>query len=46
MQLDLFDDLPALYCWFGTPFCDHFDPPVGTGRGCAKCDAATAEATC
>ena len=31
----------TLLCAFGTPWLDHFDPPIGTGRGCAACDAET-----
>ena len=26
-----------LACYFGTPWLDHFDPPVGTGAGCNYC---------
>jgi len=26
-----------LVCAFGTPWLDHFPPPVGTGKGCAAC---------
>lgn len=38
-----------LVCYFGTPWLDHFDAPIGTGKGCTYCanyrgiDAATAE---
>jgi hypothetical protein len=31
-----------LTCAFGTPWLDHWDPPTGTGKGCARCDAETA----
>ena len=27
-----------LVCAFGTPWLDHFAPPIGTGRGCQACD--------
>jgi len=27
----------ALACAFGTPWLDHFQPPIGNGRGCAEC---------
>jgi len=27
----------ALACAYGTPWLDHFAPPIGTGRGCAHC---------
>ena len=43
IQQSLLDTKPILTCWFQTPWLDHFDLPVGTGRGCAKCDAFTAE---
>ena len=26
-----------LVCAFGTPWLDHFAPPIGTGRGCVAC---------
>ena len=26
-----------LVCIFGTPWLDHFQPPIGTGRGCLAC---------
>lgn|SRR5262245_23175574 len=26
-----------LVCYFGTPWLDHFDPPMGTGNGCSYC---------
>jgi hypothetical protein len=29
---------PPLVCAFGTPWLDHFKPPVGTGQGCPHCD--------
>jgi hypothetical protein len=29
-------------CAFGTPWLDHFDPPIGSGVGCAACDAEIA----
>ena len=28
-------------CVFGTPWLDHWDPPMGSGRGCTACDAET-----
>jgi hypothetical protein len=28
-----------LVCYYHTPWLDHFAPPIGTGRGCAECDA-------
>lgn len=34
-----------LTCGFGTPWLDHVDPPVGTGRGCAACAAQTEAAS-
>ena len=39
----LFDVEPVLPCWFGSPWLDHFSPPIGTGKGCQKCDAWQAE---
>ena len=30
-------------CAFGTPWLDHWDPPIGTGKGCEKCDAYKAK---
>ena len=30
----------AVACAFGTPWLDHFDPPIGTARGCEACDTA------
>ena len=33
-----------LACAFRTPWRDHFEPPVGTGKGCVVCD--TPGATC
>lgn len=30
-----------LACAFGTPWLDHFDPPVGNGKGCPFCDDPT-----
>jgi hypothetical protein len=26
-----------LVCFYGTPWPDHFRPPIGTGHGCAAC---------
>ena len=26
-------------CCFGTPWLDHFAPPIGTGRECLWCQA-------
>lgn len=26
-----------LACMFGTPWLDHFSPPIGTGKGCQAC---------
>lgn len=34
----------AVACAFGTPWLDHFEPPVGTGRGCLWCAGAADEA--
>jgi hypothetical protein len=31
------DRRKPLVCAFGTPWLDHFDPPVGTGKGCDAC---------
>jgi hypothetical protein len=31
------DRRKPLVCAFGTPWLDHFDPPVGTGKGCPRC---------
>jgi len=28
----------ALVCAFGTAWLDHFDDPIGTGRGCDRCE--------
>lgn len=28
----------TLTCWFGTPWLDHFPPPIGTGKGCPYCE--------
>jgi hypothetical protein len=28
----------ALVCYYGTPWLDHFQPPIGTGAGCRFCD--------
>ena len=39
MQLALDFGDPALICWFGSPWLDHFDPPLGTGKGCLACQA-------
>ena len=33
----------ALVCCFGSPWLDHFSPPIGTGKGCSKCDEWLAE---
>ena len=44
-QLELFRravqgaNVKELYCSFGTPWLDHFDPPIGTGKGCPRCEA-------
>lgn len=27
-----------LACAFGTPWLDHANPPIGTGKGCTLCD--------
>lgn len=29
----------AVACALGTPWLDHFEPPLGTGRGCEACDS-------
>jgi hypothetical protein len=29
---------------YGTRWLDHFQPPVGTGKGCQACRQATEEA--
>jgi hypothetical protein len=29
----------AVACAFGTPWLDHFEPPIGTARGCSSCDS-------
>ena len=34
-----------LTCAFGTPWLDHWDPPTGTGRGCAQCESETQRRT-
>ena len=34
-QQPLFE--PSETCMFGTPWLDHWDPPIGTGKGCEKC---------
>src|SRR3990167_197289 len=31
-------------CAFGTPYLDHFAPPIGTGKGCEACDTYHGEA--
>lgn len=31
----------ALACMYGTPWLDHFQSPLGTGKGCMACDKAT-----
>ncbi len=36
-QLALFPKPCALTCAFGTPWLDHFQPPIGTGKGCNAC---------
>lgn len=39
-QMNLEFDEPIsdhLPCSFGTPFIDHFRPPIGTGKGCVPC---------
>jgi len=28
----------SLPCLFGTPHLDHYDPPIGTGKGCKACE--------
>jgi hypothetical protein len=28
---------PLLRCYYGSPWLDHFRPPIGTGRGCLFC---------
>ncbi len=33
----------ALACMYGTPWLDHFDPPLGTGKGCLWCAAVESE---
>ena len=41
-QLPLFGTMQQpkpLFCSFGTPWLDHFDPPIGTGKGCPRCEA-------
>lgn len=38
IQLPLFPrEADLLVCAFGTPWLDHFEPPIGTGRGCVAC---------
>jgi hypothetical protein len=32
------DQRKPLTCAFGTPWLDHFDPPIGTGNGCPACE--------
>lgn len=27
----------GVICTFGTPWLDHFDPPIGTGNFCVRC---------
>jgi hypothetical protein len=31
-----------LMCHYGTAWLDHFDPPIGTGKGCPGCDGESA----
>jgi hypothetical protein len=41
-QPSLFPEKPApkrLVCSFGTDWLDHFDQPIGTGKGCVACAA-------
>ena len=33
-----FDIKTAMPCSFGTPWLDHWAPPIGSGKGCEKCD--------
>lgn len=28
----------GLACAFGTPWLDHIQPPIGTGKGCVACE--------
>lgn len=28
----------GLACAYGSPWLDHFGPPLGTGKGCIYCD--------
>ena len=38
-QPTLFDIYkPPMPCSFGTPWLDHWQPPIGTGKGCEQCD--------
>ena len=38
-QPTLFDIYtPPMPCAFGTPWLDHWQPPIGTGKGCEQCD--------
>lgn len=32
-----------LTCAGGFPWLDHFEPPIGTGKGCPYCDAPLSE---
>jgi hypothetical protein len=31
-----------LVCFYGVPWLWHFQPPIGTGQGCAACDGQLA----
>ena len=40
-QLVLFPVVPpdsGLTCSFGTEWLDHFQPPIGNGKGCSRCE--------
>ena len=43
--MTLFDLSRPPSCSFGTPWLDHWQPPIGTGKGCDKCDAYDGEPT-
>jgi hypothetical protein len=38
------DTVATLTCAFGTPWLDHFGPPIGNARGCRRCEAGIAGA--
>ena len=38
-------EMDPLVCSFGTPWLDHWGPPIGTGKGCVQCDTYEGEPT-